>query len=197
MARARSSMNLAALTPQSFALAEPAPVIGLVPGELLTTMEGWTSDYESGLCKAAVIERHHHTGHIGLAWLKGYNIQNGAVAVTVAHDSHNLIVAGSSDENMAAAANAVIEMQGGMCVVHNGAVAASLPLPVAGLMTDLGAAQTQSAMDEIKRVAWSLGAARDIDPVMSLSFVSLPVIPHVKLTTYGAVDVDAFTLMKP
>lgn len=196
MARARSSMNLASLTPESFAVKGRVPIIGLVPRELLTTMEGWASDYESGLCKVAVIERHHRTGHIGLAWLKGYDIQNGAVAVTVAHDSHNLIVAGSSDADMAAAANAVIDMQGGMCVVHNGAVVASLPLPVAGLMTDLGAAQTQSAMDEIKRIAWSLGAAQDIDPVMTLSFVSLPVIPHVKLTTYGAVDVDAFALMK-
>lgn len=196
MARARSSMNLAALTPQSFVMVDRAPVIGLVPGELLTTKEGWATDYGDTLCKVAVIERHHHTGHIGLAWLKGYGLKNGAVAVTVAHDSHNLIVAGSSDEEMAAAANAVIAMQGGMCVVHNGEVAAALPLPVAGLMTDMGAEETQQAMDEIKRVAWSLGAAADIDPVMTLSFVSLPVIPHIKLTTHGAVDVDAFELMQ-
>ncbi len=197
MARARSSMNLAPLTPQSFAVAGSAPVIGLVERELLTTKEGWASDYGEGLCKAAVIERHHHTGHIGVAWLKGYGLKNGAVAVTVAHDSHNLIVAGSSDEEMAAAANAVIDMQGGMCVVHKGKTAAALPLPVAGLMTDLDAAQTQRAMDEIKRVAWELGVSKGVDPVMTLSFVSLPVIPHIKLTTCGAVDVDRFEWMRP
>lgn len=196
MARARSSMNLARLEPQNFAISNRAPIIGLVAGELLTTKEGWALDYGEELCKVAVIERHHHTGHIGLAWLKGYGLKSGAVAVTVAHDSHNLIVAGSSNEEMAAAANALIDMQGGMCIVHGGEVAAALPLPVAGLMTDLGAAETQKAMDEIKRVAWSLGAAADIDPVMTLSFVSLPVIPHIKLTTYGAVDVDAFELMQ-
>ena len=119
------------------------------------------------------------------------------MAVTVAHDSHNLIVAGSSDEEMAAAANAVIDMQGGMCVVHEGKTAAALPLPVAGLMTDLDAAQTQRAMDEIKRVAWELGVSKGVDPVMTLSFVSLPVIPHIKLTTCGAVDVDRFEWMRP
>lgn len=197
MARARSSMNLAPLAPEDFAVKGSAPVIGLVERELLTTKEGWASDYGDGLCKVAVIERHHHTGHIGLAWLKGYGLQNGAVAVTVAHDSHNLIVAGSSDEELTAAANAVIAMQGGMCVVHGGETVASLPLPIAGLMTDLDAAQTQQAMDEVKRVARALGVPDGIDPVMTLSFVSLPVIPHIKLTTRGAVDVDSFDWMQP
>lgn len=146
------------------------------------------------ICKLAVIERHKGTGHIGLGLLQGYGLKEGAIASSVAHDSHNLIVAGVAEEDMAAAANAVCEMQGGWAIACGGKIAASLALPIAGLMSESPAEIIAEQVEILKKTARSLGVGEGIDPFMTLAFLSLPVIPKVKLTTRGLIDVQSQTL---
>ena len=191
-----SSFAMAPVTPETFALRE-AKVIGLVPGELLTTDEGFASgvDPQKGIVKLAVIERHHGSGHVGKAYMKGYGLTSGAIATSVAHDAHNLIVAGVSDEDMSLAANRVADMKGGIAVVQNGQVLSSLPLPIAGLMSPQPAEQVHETLARLMEHAYQLGVSRQIDPLMTLSFVSLPVIPVLRLTTFGVVDATAQVLL--
>ncbi|MDD3921032.1 MAG: adenine deaminase C-terminal domain-containing protein, partial [Eubacteriales bacterium] len=191
------SFTMAPVTAETFAL-QKAKVVGLVPGELLTTDEGSASGVnpQKGIVKLAVIERHHGTGHVGKAYLKGYGLTAGAVATSVAHDAHNLIVAGVTDADMALAANQVAQMQGGIAVVRDGEVLASLPLPIAGLMSPLPAEQVHEALARLMELAHRLGVSGQIDPFMTLSFVSLPVIPTLRLTTFGVVDVTKQTLVE-
>ena len=127
--------------------------------------------------------------------MKGYGLRSGAVATTVAHDSHNVIVAGTNDADMARAVEALRACGGGMAVVDGGEVKAELALPIAGLMCDLDAEEAEAALTRVKDAAYALGVSHEIDPLMTLSFMSLPVIPHRKLTTLGVVDVDAFRLV--
>lgn len=150
---------------------------------------------EADIVKVAVVERHKATGHIGKAYLKGYGLKKGAVATSIAHDSHNIIVAGTNDEDMAFAVKRIAELNGGMVVVEGGKVKAELALPIAGLMCDLSVREAKTAIAAVKDAAFALGVNRDIDPLMTLSFVSLPVIPALKLTTLGLVDVNTFSLM--
>ena len=174
-----------------------AKVIGLVEDELLTTDEGWAecADPSNNLCKIAVIERHKGTGHIGKAYLRGYGLKKGAIASSIAHDAHNIIIAGISDTDMAIAANHVAAMGGGLAVVCDGQVLSSLALPIAGLMSTLPVKEAASALDTLMSTARYLGVADTIDPFMTLSFVSLPVIPALRLTTRGAFDVLTFALV--
>ncbi len=174
-----------------------AKVIGLVDGEIITTDEGEAEgvDVQNDILKLAVVERHHNTGHIGLCYVKNYGLKKGAVATTVAHDSHNIIVVGTNDEDMATAIMELKNMGGGMIVVENGKILASLCLPIAGLMCDLPVLEAQSRMDEAKAVARDLGVREAIDPFMTLSFASLSVIPTLRLTTLGVVDVNRFELI--
>lgn len=175
-------------------------VIGLKRRELLTdeiiiqpTPEGRQNngiDIKRDVLKAAVFERHHNTGHIGVGFLQGYGIRRGAVATSVAHDSHNLIVAGCSEEDIAAAANAVREMGGGLVIVEDGRVTASLSLPIAGLMSPLSIEEVVERLKELKAAAKRLGASDDIDPFMTLAFVSLPVIPILRLNGKGLINVN-------
>ncbi len=166
-------------------------VIGLVAGEILTTDEGYASkvDVDKDICKLSVIERHRSTGHMGVAFVKGYGLKCGAVATSIAHDSHNVIVVGTNDEDMACAVARIKEMQGGMVVVKDGEVIAELALPIAGLMCDLEANECEEKLAEVKEAAYSLGVNKNIDPFMTLSFSSLAVIPTLRLTTLGVVDV--------
>ena len=173
----------------------PLPVIGLVPHQLVTTKEGTASAAGDGLLKLAVIERHKATGHIGICYLKGYGLRSGAVATTVAHDSHNIIVTGTNDGDMARAVLRLQETGGGMVLADHGEIVCELPLPLAGLMCDLDAETAQQRLTDLKQAAYALGVSDGVDPFMTLSFMSLPVIPHIKLTTLGAVDVDAFRLL--
>jgi adenine deaminase len=138
----------------------------------------------------AVIERHHATGHIGLGYVEGFGLTRGAIATSIAHDSHNLIVIGCDPADMALAANHVAEHGGGIAVAVDGTIAASLPLTVAGLMSDRPLAEVDAALEEAKAVARSLGVPKGVDPFMSLSFLSLPVIPSLRVTTRGVFDVD-------
>ena len=175
-------------------------VIGLKKRELLTdeiiiqptdhAIRNGGIDIDRDVLKAAVFERHHDTGHIGVGFISGYGIKRGAIATSVAHDSHNLIVVGCSDEDIAAAAEAVREMNGGLVVVDNGKVIESLPLPIAGLMSPLQIEEVDKRMKRLKEAAKELGASEDIDPFMTLAFVSLPVIPVLRLNGKGLINVN-------
>ena len=140
------------------------------------------------LIKLAVLERHKGTGHKGIGFLGGYGLKAGAVATSVAHDSHNLIVAGASDRDMALAAETVRRAQGGIAVVKDGAVLGLLPLPIGGLMNPMAAEAVDEKLEELKRLAAGLGVREGIDPFMTLAFVSLPVIPKLRLNTCGLID---------
>lgn len=175
-------------------------VLCLTPGELTTTeyRTPWVENQgvAAGVClekdivKMAVLERHRETGHIGVGFLKGYGLKQGAVATSIAHDSHNLIIAGTNDRDMAMAGNIVRRNRGGLAVVADGKLLGELPLPIAGLMSDKPASWVDTKLNELKAQAGKLGIGEGIDPFMTLAFASLPVIPKLRLNTYGLIDVE-------
>lgn len=173
-------------------------VIKTIPEQLLTDewiaeinwAKGNGVDVERDILKIAVIERHMHTGHKGIGFISGLGIKRGAVASTVSHDSHNLIVIGTNDEDMVCVANHVIEMGGGYAVSCDGKILADLPLPIAGLMSELGAPELAERNQKLLDTVTSLGVTKEATPLMTMAFVSLAVIPSLKLTTKGLVDVD-------
>ncbi|MFT8390977.1 MAG: adenine deaminase [Sporolactobacillus sp.] len=184
-----------------FEQGEKAHIIGIIPNSLVTeniidnvSVHDGAFCFESsnGVQKIAVIERHHHLGTIGLGLVKGFEMTSGALATTIAHDSHNLVVTGCSDEDMIAAAERLRAIDGGMVVINNGKVLAELALPIAGLMTDAPAEQVAAALLGLRQAASSLGASDAFNPFLTLSFLSLPVIPDLKLTDTGLFDVRAF-----
>ena len=150
------------------------------------------SDANRDLLKIVVIERHQGSGRKGFGFVRGLGLRMGALASTVAHDSHNLIVVGVSDSDMVVAANTLRELGGGLVVVSDGQVQAQLPLPVAGLMTAASLEQVVAWKKEVNQAALELGATME-HPFMALSFLALPVIPKLKLTDQGLVDVESFT----
>ena len=148
-------------------------------------------DVAQKIVKLAVFERHHRSGHVGLGFLGNYGLQCGAVASSIAHDSHNLIVAGANDADMVLAGNTVRKNKGGLAFALNGQVVGELPLPVAGLMSTESAESVEEKLQALKAALKAHGISEDIDAFMTLAFVSLPVIPKLRLNTYGIVDVDA------
>jgi adenine deaminase len=142
--------------------------------------------------KLAVVERHHRTGLIGLGIVKGLGLKAGALATTIAHDSHNLIIAGTSDEDILIAAKAIKEIQGGLIVVKNGKVICKLKLPIAGLMSDRSYQEVNSGLTEINQSLKEVGAHNHFNPFLTLSFLALPVIPELKLTDGGLFQVSSF-----
>ena len=198
------SFNLAELSAEDFAVLAGGPanarIIKVIPGQIITdqVIESIDLNTNSGIdvdrdiLKLAVIERHHNTGHIGLGFIKGLGLKGGAIASSVSHDSHNLIVVGTNDKDMAIAANEVKNNCGGNVVVKDGKVVCMMPLPVGGLMSDKDVYETAKLNKEIRDAAASLGANEGIEAFMNMAFVSLPVIPHLKMTTTGLVDVDEF-----
>jgi len=171
-------------------------IIGVEPEQLLTgRLEGEASDAGPGKIQfAAVVERHRGTGNVGLGFVEGFGLKSGAIASTVSHDSHNLVVVGVSPEDMAAAAGAVGRMGGGLAVVRDSKVLASLPLEVAGLMSRRGSREVAEQLGRVKRAASECGCVLPA-PFMTLSFMALPVIPALKLTDMGLVDVDKFEIV--
>lgn len=169
-------------------------VLRLVSGQLRTESAGFADspDVSADRLALAVIERHHATGHIGTGYVEGYGLTRGAVATSIAHDSHNLIVIGCDPADMALAANRVAQNGGGIAVAAHGAITAELPLPVAGLMSDRPLPEVDAALEQAKAVARAQGVREGIDPFMTLSFLSLPVIPSRRVTTRGVFDVDAW-----
>jgi len=145
------------------------------------------------IVKIAVVERHRGTGNVGLGLLEGYGLQNGAIATSVAHDSHNIIVAGDNDRDMALAVERLVEIGGGLAIASGGRVLDSLVHEIAGLMTDRPCEYVAHRIDKLCKQAWeNLGVHRDIDPFMALCFMALPVIPRLKITDTGLFDVNAF-----
>ena len=147
-------------------------------------------DPENDILKMAVVERHKNTRHIGIGYLKGYGLKAGAVATSVSHDSHNIICVGATDEEMAFAVNRITENKGGIVVVKDGQILAELPLEIAGLMSDKPLTEVNDLLENAKEAAHSLGIGKGIDPFMTLSFMALPVIPTLRLTTRGVIDVN-------
>ena len=172
-------------------------VIRLIPNELLTDEWVTTLDFSENngvdtardIVKLAVLERHNNTGHKGLGYIAGIGLKNGAIASSVSHDSHNLIVIGTNDTDMAAAANRIRALGGGNVVVQNGQVLAEMPLPVGGLMSELSAAEAAAQNEAVRAAVHRIGTPGEIEPFMNMAFISLAVIPSLKMTTNGLVDV--------
>ena len=195
--RVRNSINMRELTVEDISCKGQAKqVIGLVPGEIITTDAGVVKDYDlkNDIIKAVVIESHKGTMHMGTAYLKGMGLKKGAVGTTVAHDSHYMILAGTNDEDIAKAANEIAKMQGGKIYVENGEVKASLALPIAGLMTDENPNVVIKKMEDLKENAQ---VKEGIDPYMNLSFVSLAVIGDVRLLPGGPFNIKEWRMITP
>ena len=175
-------------------------VIDMVAHELITKerIEEWKElpgvapgvDISRDIVKLAAIERHKNTGHVGLGFLGKYGLKKGAVATSIGHDSHNLVIAGVTDEDMVLAGNRVIENGGGLAIALEGKVLADLPLPIGGLMADEPVEVVDEKLEHMKKISTELGISEDIDAFMTLAFISLPVIPKLRLNTYGVVDVE-------
>lgn len=166
-------------------------VIGTVDGEITTTRQGFSQSIQvdKDILKVAVIERHHGTGHVGIGYINGYGLRSGAVATSFSHDSHNIIVVGTSDGDMALAVNRLTENRGGIVVENAGEILGEVKLGIAGLMSDEPLETVDRELEIARAAARSLGVNPDIDPFMTLSFLSLPVIPELRITTRGVFDV--------
>ena len=191
------TFHLDSVTPGSLKVEGKLGLIGLVGGELLTRNLGTADkiDVENDILKIACIERHKGTNHIGVGYVKGYSLKSGAVATSVAHDSHNIITVGCNDDDIAVAVNAIRDSKGGIAVVENGKIKALLELPIAGLMSDEPLTTVNEKLENAKSSAYELGADKSIDPFMTLSFLSLPVIPSLRITTKGVFDVENWKML--
>ena len=191
--RAHNTFHLPVLTAQVFDDSRPRGILGMVEGEITTTDAGYADciDVENDILKLAVVERHKNTRHIGVGFIKGYGLKSGAVATSISHDSHNIIVVGASEEDMAAAVNRVVELDGGIVVWDGGQATAEVPLAVAGIMSDEPLVTVNEKLERAKEEAFRLGVSRGVDPFMTLSFMALPVIPVLRVTTRGVFDVTS------
>lgn len=189
--RAHDTFRLKHLTAEDFRDARPRGVIGMVPNEIVTTDAGYSDhiDVEQDILKIAVIERHRNTHHIGLGYIKNYGLKRGAVATSISHDSHNIIVVGTNEEDMAYAANRVVELNGGIIVAEGERSTAEVPLAIAGIMSDEPLVVVNEKLEDAKEKAFTAGVSRGVDPFMTLSFMALNVIPTLRITTRGVFDV--------
>lgn len=177
-------------------------VIGLVSGQLATrhlrlklpAQDGWFVP-KNGINKLAVVERHHATGAVGIAPILGYGLQGGAIATTVSHDSHNLLVAGDNDDDMLLAVQELVRVGGGYTIVSQGKVLKTLSLSVLGLISDRPYEEVEQTLKDMIRIARSMGVPEGIEPFITLSFLALPVIPAIRLTPKGLFDVEEFTFL--
>lgn len=203
----RGSVNVQWLREEDFRIpavdGKDCRVIRVIPKQLITVSEtaapkvvegAVLSDIDRDLLKMVVIERHHATGNVGMGLVRGFGLKQGAIASSVAHDSHNLIVIGTNDHDIFTAAVQLVKMQGGLCAVRNGEVLESLPLPIGGLMSDKPLAEVCACLEKLKNAAHSLSCTME-DPYMQMAFLSLPVIPDLKLTDRGLVDVSKFEIV--
>ena len=191
--RAHSTFHLGTLTAEDFMDHRPRGIIGMVNGEITTVDAGYSDriDAEYDILKIAVVERHKNTRHIGIGFLQGYGLKSGAVATSISHDSHNIIVVGTNESDMAAAVNRVVALNGGIVVWDGGASAAEVPLAIAGIMSDEPLEAVNEKLEAAKEKAHALGVGQGIDPFMTLSFMALPVIPSLRITTRGVFDVNS------
>ncbi len=197
-----NTMNASEITEKDLRIpldSEKVRVMRLMPHNVVTTEEIWTVETEDGyykktegLSKVCVVERHKNTGNIGLGFIAGFGIQNGALAISVSHDSHNIICVGDNDRDMAIAVNEIIACGGGLTAVSNGEVFETFELPIAGLMSDRDSDYLFVKTKRLYDFARSLGVSPEIEPFMSLSFLSLTVIPEVKITDQGLFKIETF-----
>jgi len=180
-----------------------AKVIQLIPDQIVTKKVLMKMVLKDGVAfpnikedilKIAVMERHRATGNVGLGFVQGFGLKRGAIGSSVAHDSHNLVIVGTNDEDMLETVMVIKKMGGGLAVVSGGKVLASLALPIAGLMTDGSVIQANHRLEILLQAAKSLGCKLP-DPFMTVSFISLPVIPELKITDKGLVDVNKFKIV--
>lgn len=196
-----NSVNIDRLSAHDFYI-EPKSgkcrIIKTIPQQLITDEEitdiDWNinngTDVKRDILKIAVIERHNHTGHMGLGFISGIGLKEGAICSSVSHDSHNIIVIGTNDNDMAAAVNHVIELGGGICAVRNGNVTSDIPLPIGGLMSNANANEVVRQNKAFDEELQAMGIPHAAAPLMTMSFVSLAVIPNIKITTTGLIDVN-------
>lgn len=191
--RARDTMHLEDITAEQLKSSRSLGHLKLIPGELVTENLGTAAgiDPEKDVLKICVFERHQDTGHMGMGYLTGYGLKKGAVATSIAHDSHNIIAVGENDADIALAVNQVKHMGGGIAVAAGGSILAELPLPIAGLISDQPLPQVNELLENAKEKARALGVAPDVDPFMTLSFMSLTVIPSLRINTKGVFDVES------
>ena len=201
----RGSVNIKYLYKEDLQIKVPdgknnIKVINVIPQQLITKLSAEhvknengfaVSDIENDILKIAVLERHKATGNIGLGFVKGFGLKSGAIASTVAHDSHNMIVIGTNDDDMYYAAVELVKSQGGKIIVENGKTLSHLPLPIAGLMSDKPAEEVMAEITELENAAGKIGC-KIADPFMSMAFLSLSVIPEIKITDKGLIDVNKF-----
>lgn len=176
--------------------------VELLPGQIVTKKQCCKLPSEDGYFrqnaeynKIAVLERHHATGKIGIGAVAGFGIQNGAIASSVSHDSHNISVVGDNDEDMLLAVRELQRVQGGYTIVSGGHVLQTLPLPIMGLMSDAGFEQVNTTLQQMIRMAHDMGVPEGIEPFVTLSFIALPVIPELRVTPRGLFDVSQFTFL--
>ncbi len=193
--RAHNTFHVGTLTAEDFAEKRPRGIIGMVPGEITTVDAGYSDriDTEYDVLKLAVVERHKNTRHIGIGYIQGYGLKSGAVATSISHDSHNIIVVGTNEADMAAAVNRVVELNGGIVVLDGGASVAEVPLSIAGIMSEEPLPAVNQKLEDAKEKASALGVSDGVDPFMTLSFMALPVIPSLRITTRGVFDVSRQT----
>ncbi len=196
------TFNISQLKPEDFKI-EPTDkkirIIEILKGELITNEIDEKLNFElnnginikKDIIKLAVCERHKKTGHKTVGFIKGLGLKKGAIASSISHDSHNLIIIGTNEGDMALAGNTVIKMNGGCAVVKDGKIISKMQLEVAGLMTDLTAKEVSEQNLKLRKSVSSLGVNKEIEPFMNMAFVSLSVIPNLKMTTKGLIDVNA------
>jgi adenine deaminase len=200
-----NNMLAPGLSESSFAIpaaGKKVRVIEVIPEQIVTlniveevaTSDGYVlASPGRDILKIAVVERHQGTGNVGVGLVKGFGLREGALASSIAHDSHNVVVVGASDAEMLLAARTVVDMGGGVCAVKGSELLGRLPLPVAGLMSDQSLEFSRDAMSTLRNAARSLGCSLS-NPYMAMAFLALPVIPELKITDKGLVDVTAFRL---
>ncbi len=190
--RSHETFHIAHLEAKDFMENRPRGVLGMIPGEIVTTDAGYASEIsvKEDILKIAVIERHKNTNHIGIGYIKGYGLKSGAVATSISHDSHNIIVVGTNEADMAAAVNRVVEIGGGIVVLDGGRVLGEVQLQIAGIMSEEPLLDVNRELEDAKEQAFALGVSRGVDPFMTLSFMALPVIPTLRMTTRGVFDVN-------
>jgi len=190
--RARDTFHIDRLEEDALFEDRSRAVLGIVPGQLYTTDAGYANkvDVDNDILKIIVAERHSYTSHIGLGYIKGYGLKRGAVATSISHDSHNIIAVGASEADIAAAVNRVIELNGGIVVWSDGFVMGEVPLQIGGIMSQDPIEMVNDNLEAAKAAAFELGVNRDVDPFMTLSFMALPVIPTLRITTRGVFDVE-------
>ncbi len=196
MKNVHNTFHMPPITEDMLKADRPLPVIGLLPGQIITEDKGFAEGIGEGILKLVTAERHHMTGHIGMCYAEGYGLKTGAVATSIAHDSHNLIAIGASDADITLAMNRVAELGGGMVVVDQGKIQAELALPIAGLISEQPLAEVNDLLEKAKKAAFDQGVLKGIDPFMTLSFLSLPVIPSLRILTRGAFSVDKWEYVK-